>query len=113
MFWAAGPGLTFRPVGGVRALSFSALNPGQLLALKRWWGRRDWNHRNRRGALGARLRACNFNWATVAANRIDLGWCLAGNIPIHGDVGGSRVWQASAPRARLLEGRKNAGLIWR
>jgi hypothetical protein len=30
--------------------------------------------------------ACTFKWATVAA------------------VGGSRVWQASAPRARLLEG---------
>jgi hypothetical protein len=35
------------------------------------------------------------------------------NIPFRGAAGGSRVSQACAPRARLPEGRKNAGLLWR
>jgi uncharacterized protein YeeX (DUF496 family) len=46
-------------------------------------------------------------------NRNGPGWCLGGNIPFRGAAGGSRIWQASAPRARLPEGRKNAGLLWR
>src|ERR1700730_13740486 len=35
------------------------------------------------------------------------------NIPFHGVAGGFRVSQACAPHARLPEGKKNAGLLWR
>jgi hypothetical protein len=68
MFWAARGGVDVLACRAVSARCLFRRLSSANFVLSKDAGARVWNHHDRRGAAGSPLRACNFNWATVAAS---------------------------------------------